>query len=103
MAEIDYRQEFGYICRLLPTHDERKALTRHLRHLNNEIVDCEERGEPTQVMQLTFDCLMQTLEMLDEIKKINVLLNGGGSSDRKIMPEMRETDKGNKTESKNSL
>ncbi|MDE2106734.1 MAG: hypothetical protein KGL39_56485 [Patescibacteria group bacterium] len=76
MTKIDYRQELGYICRLLPTHDQRKALTRHLKHLNNEIIECEERGEPTQVMQLTFDCLMQTLEMLDAIKEIKMTLNG---------------------------
>ncbi len=77
MTKINYKQELTYICRLLPTHEQRKALTRHLVHLNREIIDCEERGEPTQVMQLTFDCLTQTLEMLDEIKKIKVSMNGG--------------------------
>ncbi len=71
-----YEQDLRYICRLLPTHDQRKGLIRHLVHLNKEIAECEERNEPTQVMRLTFDCLTQTLEMLDEIKKIKMTLNG---------------------------
>ncbi len=77
MAKINYKQELEYICRLLPTHEQRKGLTRHLVHLNKEIIDCDERGEPTQVMRLSYDCLNQTFEMLDEIKKIKVIMNGG--------------------------
>jgi hypothetical protein len=79
MARINYKQELGYVTRLMPTHSQRKALTRHLVHLNKEIVDCEERGEPTHVMRHTYDCLAQTLEMLDEIKKIKVAMYGGKS------------------------
>lgn len=100
---INYEQELRYVCRLMPTHDQRKALTRHLVHLNREIIEREDRGEPIKVMQATFDCLLQTLEMLDEIKKIRVLLNGGDSNDRKNMFDLSQTDQNNKAKSKNSL
>lgn len=77
MSKIDYRQELRYICRLLPTREQRKSLTKHIRYLNSEIVERRERGEATEVMQATFDCLNQTLEMLDAIRDVKVAMNEG--------------------------
>ncbi|NNM44300.1 MAG: hypothetical protein HKM07_08175 [Chlamydiae bacterium] len=77
MEKINYKQELNYICRLLPTHSFRRSLAKHLIYLNEEIIKCKEKDEPTLVMELAYDCIDQTIEMLDEIKKIKVVMNGG--------------------------
>lgn len=81
MDRIDHRQELRYICRLLPTREQRKSLSKHLKYLNDEIIERNERNEATKVMQATFDCLMQTLELLDAIRDVKVAMNGGKNDD----------------------
>ena len=75
----DAMRDVKAICDLLPSHDERKALTRHLVHLNREICNAEERGEATQVTRGSYDCIRQTLDMIEAIKHVRMALNGGGN------------------------
>lgn len=76
-APADAMRDIRRICSLMPSHDVRKALTRHLVHLNREIIDAEERGEATQVTRGSYDCIMQMVDVIDEIKSVRVALNGG--------------------------
>lgn len=75
-TDINYQEELTYIMSLLPSRSQRKALARHLRHLNREIIDAEEAGEPFIVMQLTFDCLMQVVDLLESITQLKSSING---------------------------
>lgn len=75
MSRIDYEYELKHITDLFPSHDERKALRRHIAHLSKEILKCEAEGQLTLVMRLTLECLTNTVELLEEIKKIRMAMN----------------------------
>jgi hypothetical protein len=77
MTATSSQEHLQRIVDLLPTHSERKAATKHLSFLDEQIADRTSRGESTQIMRISRDYITKMLKLSDAVRDAKVAANGG--------------------------
>lgn len=77
MKAINKQDHLQRIIELLPTHSERKAATKHLAFLDEQIAERVERGESTQIMRISRNYIERMIKLSDAVRDAKVAINGG--------------------------
>jgi hypothetical protein len=80
MSVSDNQDHLQRIVELLPTHSERKAATKHLAFLDEQIANRMENGESTQIMRISRNYIEKMIRLSDAVRDAKVAINGGAKN-----------------------